>query len=71
MKPVHVRVLKTIAFTPAWVAFIFLGLGYITTGKWMGTLWGEALMLLIAVATALVIYWGLSVEDRKIGKSPN
>ena len=56
MKPFYSRILKTIAFAPPWIAFILAGLGYLFPGTWAGTIWGETLMLLIAVATTLVIY---------------
>ncbi len=65
MKPIYVRIIKTIAFSPPWIAVIIVGLTYVIPGKWGGTWWGEALMLLVAVVTTAVIYWVLVVEDRK------
>ena len=56
MKPIYSRILQTVAYAPSWFAFILIGLGYLFPGTWAGTIWGEALLLLIAVATTLVIY---------------
>lgn len=66
MKPIYSQVIKTIAFAPPWIAIVLAGLAYITTGKWMGTLWGEVVMLLIAVAITLIIYRTVvGIERRK------
>ena len=67
MRPVHYRIIKTIAFAPTWVAFILSGLGYLFPGTWGGTIWGEFIMAMIAFLTAAVIYWGLLVLDSKKG----
>lgn len=67
MKPIHFRILKTCCFAPPWIAVILAGLGYLFPGTWGGTRWGEIVLLIIAVVITLVIYWGLTVEDRKKG----
>jgi hypothetical protein len=56
MKPIYSRMIKTIVFAPSWIAIILAGLGYLFLGTWGGTIWGEILMLLMAVVIAFVIY---------------
>ncbi len=65
MRSLYIRILKTVAFSSAWIAFILAGLGYLFPGTWGGTLWGEIIMLLIAIVITLTIYWGLTTIEKR------
>lgn len=61
------RLFWAIAYAGSWFGVIFVALGYIAPGKWMGTIWGQVILMIIFILIVKICYQVI-VQRERAGK---
>jgi len=69
MKPLPRRLFWTVVLALPWWVFTLAGLGYVLPEGWGQTMWGPIATVLLALLALVLVYWGITIHERKTGQA--